>query len=306
MFTYQKRMERAYESAPVLKVDDSSRIVLMSDCHRGCGNLADNFGKNQTVFYTALKAYNWRGYTYIELGDGDELWENRRISEITAVHGDVFRLLAKFYNDQRLWLLYGNHDMEKKCNPSLLHTYCETMTYQCVPLFPGVKAHESLVLRYEPAGKDLLLLHGHQVDFLNDTLWRLARFLVRYVWRQLELVGFDNPTSAAKNNQVQMKSERRLMQWAQERDIPVIAGHTHRPVLPEPGAGKYFNDGSCVHLWNITAIEIVRGEICLVKWGQKTRDDGTVYVGRDIIAGPYRLADYFSSVSLDEKATNES
>ncbi len=297
-------MDRAYESAPVLKVNDCSRIVLMSDCHRGCGNLGDNFGKNQNVYNMALKTYNWLGYTYIELGDGDELWENRHMSEITAVHGDIFRLLAEFYQNQRLWLLYGNHDMEKKYSPALLHTYCESMTYHKIPLFPGIKAHESLVLRYEPAGKDFLLLHGHQVDFLNDTLWRLARFLVRYVWRQLELVGFNNPTSAAKNNQVKMKIEKRLMQWAQDKDVPVIAGHTHRPVLPEPGDGKYFNDGSCVHPWNITAIEITRGGISLVKWGQKTRDDGTVYIGRDVIAGPHRMADYFDHASLGEKPKN--
>ncbi len=297
MCTYKKRIDRAYESAPVLKVNDCSRIVIMSDIHRGCGNLADDFGKNQNVFYAALKSYNRLEYTYIELGDGDELWENRHISQIKAVHGDVFQLLAQFYRDRRLWLLYGNHDMEKKCKPALLDTYCDAVTNRYMPLFPGAVVHESLRLLYEPVQKEFLLMHGHQVDFLNDTLWRLARFLVRYVWRQLELVGVNDPTSAAKNYKVKMMIEKRLMQWADDHDTPVIAGHTHRPVFPEPSQGKYFNDGCCVHPWNITAIEIAHGTISLVKWGHKTRDDGTVYIGRDVIAGPNRISEYFRPLS---------
>ena len=102
----------------------------------------------------------------------------------------------------------------------------------------------------------------------------------------------NDPTSAARNNKVKSKIERRLTQWSQEKGMPVIAGHTHRPVFPEPGEGRYFNDGSCVHPWNITAIEITSGTISLVKWGQKTREDGVVTIGRDVIAGPRPLRDY--------------
>lgn len=292
MFSYKKRLDKAYQSAPVLKIDDCSRIVIMSDCHRGSGNMADDFGKNQSIYYAALKAYNKLEYTYIELGDGDELWKNKRISEIKTVHGDVFQLLTKYYQGKRLWLLYGNHDMVKKCRPALFDTYSDIFTNKSLPLFPGTVIYESLLLRYEPVGKDFFLLHGHQVDFLNDTLWRLAQFLVRQVWQRLELVGVNDPTSAAKNYKVKYKIEMRLKDWAQEKNTPIIAGHTHRPVFPEPAEGKYFNDGSCVHPWNITAIEIVSGSISLVKWGQKTRDDGTVYIGKDIIAGPNRLMEY--------------
>ena len=293
MFSYSRRMARAYETAPVLSIDDDSRIVIMSDCHRGSGNLADDFGGNEKVCYAALKTYDRQRYVYIELGDGDELWENKRMADIKAVHGDIFRMLTEFYRDKRLWLLYGNHDMEKKCKPALLDTYSDLLTKKDMPLFPGAVIYESLLLRYLPLKKDIFLVHGHQVDFLNSTLWRLSRFLVRHIWQRLELIGVNDPTSAAKNNKVKWMIERRLMQWAQDMGVPVIAGHTHRPVFPEPGEGRYFNDGSCVHPWNITAIEIVAGGISLVKWGEKTRDDGTVYIGKDVIAGPRRLSEYF-------------
>jgi UDP-2,3-diacylglucosamine pyrophosphatase LpxH len=292
MLSYRKRIDRAYRSAPVLSVDDDSRIVVMSDCHRGCGNLADDFVKNQGVCCAALSAYDGQGYTYIEMGDGDELLENRSISEIKAAHGDVFRLLARFYEDKRMWLLYGNHDIEKKCRPALFDAYCGALTSKGPPLFPDAAIHEGLLLRYEPARKDFFLLHGHQVDFLNDTLWPLAKFLVRHVWRRLELIGINDPTSAAKNNTVRRKTERRLTRWANEKNIPLIAGHTHRPVFPEPSEGKYFNDGCCVCPGSITAIEIENGRISLIKWEQKTRGDGAAYIGKDVIAGPRRLAEY--------------
>lgn len=292
MFSYRKKIDRAYASAPAMEIDDGSKIVIMSDSHRGSGNVADDFGENQNICCAALKAYNKLGYTYIELGDGDELWKNKRISEIKSVHGDIFQILTQFYASGRLWLLYGNHDMEKKCRPALFDTYYDMLANQQKPLFPGAVIYESLLLRYEPAGKALLLIHGHQADFFNNILWRLARFLVRHVWQRLELIGISDPISAAKNNNVKLKVEKRLTQWTRERGVPLIAGHTHRPIFPEPAEGKYFNDGCCVHPWNIVAIEIESGSICLVKWRQMTRDDGTVYVGRDVIAGPKRLAEY--------------
>lgn len=293
MFLYKRQIDKVYESSPVHKIDDNSRIVIMSDCHRGGGNLADGFGENQNICYAALKTYNKLKYTYIELGDGDELWKNKRISEIKAVHCDIFQLLTQYYTANRLWMLYGNHDMEKMCKPTLFDTYYDVVSNKQKPLLPGAVIYEGLLLRYEPAGKELFLLHGHQADFFNYSLWRLARFLVRHVWQRLELIGVNDPTSAAKNNKVKSKIEKRLMKWAQEKDVPVIAGHTHRPVFPEPAEGKYFNDGSCVHPWNIMAIEISSGNISLVKWRQKTKDDGTVYIGKDVIAGPRRLTEYF-------------
>ena len=73
----------------------------------------------------------------------------------------------------------------------------------------------------------------------------------------------------------------------------LIAGHTHRSIMPSPGEPLYFNSGSCVHPRCITAIEILRGTILLVKWSYKTRIDGTVYVGRDVLEGPIKLQDYF-------------
>ena len=292
MISYNKRIDRAYLASPKFTFDDRSKIVIMSDCHRGGGSLADDFAKNKTVCYAALQFYNDAGYVYIEAGDGDELWKNKTFAEISTMHADVFSLLTQFYKSKRLHMLYGNHDVVKKLKPGLLDTYYRPPRKRKIELFPGLTVLEGVILKYEPTGREILIVHGHQADFFNDRLWRLARFLVRHVWRPLELVGFSDPKSAAKNNKVKENVERRLKSWAEENGILLIAGHTHRAVFPEPNEGLYFNDGSCVHPWRITAIELYKGSISLVEWRQKIREDGSVYIGKDVVAGPTPLKMY--------------
>ena len=79
------RLEHAFRDAPILPLTQRSRYILMSDCHRGVGTSSDNFLKNQHLYLAALKHYYQRGFTYIELGDGDELWENRSMKTIVEV-----------------------------------------------------------------------------------------------------------------------------------------------------------------------------------------------------------------------------
>lgn len=95
-------------------LSDRSRYVLMSDCHRGIGSSSDNFLKNQHLYFAALQHYYRHGSTYIELGDGDELWENRSMKNIIDVHSNVFWLFKQFHEENRLYLIYGNHDIVKR------------------------------------------------------------------------------------------------------------------------------------------------------------------------------------------------
>ncbi len=295
------RLSKVYAASKAVIFDDYSRIVIMSDCHRGNGSWGDNFSNNQNVFFAALKHYYDNGYTYIELGDGDELWENRSISDIINIHSDAFWLMSLFYKDHRLFMLYGNHDIIKG-DPKFAQTnchsfYCDSI-HQETALFPGINITEGLILQYRYTNHKLFLTHGHQADFLNDNLWRLSRFLVRYLWRPLELLGVKDPTSAAKNNRVKNSIEKHLTDWSVKNQHLLICGHTHRPVFPKVGEPLYFNDGSCVHPRCITAIEIRNGTISLVKWAVLTKPDRTLYVAREVLEGPVNLMDYFQSVSV--------
>lgn len=79
---YKKRLDRAFDGVPILQMCPGRKYVLFSDCHRGNGTNNDNFLKNQHLYMAALRYYAKNQYTYIELGDGDELWENRKMEQI--------------------------------------------------------------------------------------------------------------------------------------------------------------------------------------------------------------------------------
>ena len=88
-----ERLSEIFESAERIPIDESSKIIIMSDCHRGDGSQADDFFKNENLYQTALNYYFNQGYTYIELGDGDELWENKEFAGIVDEHLEIFLLL---------------------------------------------------------------------------------------------------------------------------------------------------------------------------------------------------------------------
>ena len=261
--SYIKRLDKAFENAPILPITPNTRYVFFSDCHRGIGNNNDNFLKNQNNYFAALQHYYQYNFCYIEVGDGDELWENTTLSQITEIHGSIFSLLSLFHKSRRLYMLYGNHDMDKK---------------SIDPIFDDFKYYE------------------HQADFLNSVLWKLARFLVRYLWSPLEHLGFSDPTSAAKNNSKKAKLEKRYINYAKNSDCLLLVGHTHKPTLGNNDT-PYYNSGSCVHPNAITCIELTGHTISLVKWYTCTQKSEyfrniygkyppsfPVYVKREVIA----------------------
>lgn len=289
------KLDKVYEHAKAVPFDSQSRLVIMSDCHRGQGNAADNFLANQAVCFGALEYYYQNGFTYIELGDGDELWENRQLKIIAEVHSDIFWMLSKFYEQKRLYMIYGNHDIVKRrkgyMNEHCNCYYCESSRRE-LPLLPGINVLEGLILRSEDGTGELFLAHGHQGDLLNDTLWPLARFLVRYFWKRMELIGFLDPTGSGRPRKAKERVEKRLVSYTKERGRILIAGHTHRPVFSQPEEGLYFNSGSCVHPRCITCIEIENNEISLIKWSVRAGEDRKLQVEREVLEGPVSLASY--------------
>lgn len=294
------RVTRVFHSSKEIPFDDSSRIILMSDCHRGDGSWADDFSKNENIYTAALNYYYKNGYTYIELGDGDELWENRSFAKIVEAHIDVFKILSNFHKEGRLYFVYGNHDIVKRNERFVmknLYKYFDELENIYKPLFPNIKVYEGLVLKYNVTNDKILLTHGHQVDFLSYDLWKLARFLVRYLWRPLELFGANDPMRTAKNHKKKDLVARRLSDWVVKEKNILITGHNHRPMFPRFNEPPYFNSGSCVHPRCITGIEIAEGKIMLIKWCTKTKDDGTLFIRRDVIAGPKKIKDFVMKIS---------
>jgi UDP-2,3-diacylglucosamine pyrophosphatase LpxH len=291
-----KRLTEVFESAREIPFDDSSKFILFSDCHRGDNSWADDFAHNQNLFFHALNYYYEEGFTYIEIGDGDELWENKRFADIRQAHSHVFWLMSKFHKENRFYLIWGNHDMEWKNRKSVekhLYRYYNDRTRRYEPLFDGIEVNEGLVLRHSGTDNRIFLIHGHQGDLICDSLWWFGRFLVRNLWKHLQLIGVKDPTSPAKNLKKRRRVEKEIVEWTKANNQIVICGHTHRPVFPDEGEPPYFNTGSCVHPRCITGIEVQNGEIMLIKWWVKPRADGALYVTREVLEGPKKLQSFF-------------
>jgi predicted phosphodiesterase len=174
-----------------------------------------------------------------------------------------------------------------------LSAYFDKVSGTNKELLPNLEFNESIVLEVEGCKKDILLIHGHQADFNNYVLWKWSRFLVRILWKPLQVVGIKDPTSPAKNFKELIKVERRLKKWIiANNNQMIIAGHTHRPRFPEPNELPYFNDGSCVHPRSITGIEIVDMQISLIKWHIISKKDGTLQIVKTNLEGPSKITDY--------------
>ncbi|KNY26870.1 metallophosphoesterase [Pseudobacteroides cellulosolvens] len=286
------RLKQAYFSSDRIMFDDSSRLVFFSDCHRGDNSKADSFLQNRDIYLYALDFYYTNGFTYIELGDGDELWENDRFSALINAHLGVYLLLRKFHLDNRLYMIWGNHDIFKSCKTFVRNTlfqYYDSRTQTSRPLFENIKIHEGLILQHSSNLYKIFTVHGHQGDILNDILWPFSCFMIRHFWRFIKISRCKNRLSQIKNNERLQIIENNIRQWSKNNNIVVIAGHTHNPAFPKPGQPPYFNDGCCIKANYITCIEIQNGEISLTKWSRNIRSQT---ITREVLSGPEKISAY--------------
>jgi UDP-2,3-diacylglucosamine pyrophosphatase LpxH len=268
-----KRLSQVFEHAGEIDGDyRTGKFVFFSDCHRGDNSWSDEFADNQIIYFHALEYYFNQGFTYIEVGDGDELWENSEFKTISEAHGDVFWALSRFKEDERIYLIWGNHDLVFSDPTRVIeeHKYYDERSdpEKRHNLLAGIEYHEGLKLKGEGSQKVIFITHGHQGILMSDRYWKAGRCFTRYGWKWLQHIGIKDPTSPAKNNRKLEKVERGIKQWIREQgNQMIIVGHTHRPEFPaEKSCELYFNCGSCVHPRCITCIEIEEGRISLVKW----------------------------------------
>ncbi|MDP1992875.1 MAG: metallophosphoesterase [Syntrophales bacterium] len=273
-----------------LTLTPGMKLVCLSDMHRGDGSGADDFAQNSLIYRCALENYLENGFTYIELGDAEELWENDNFDQIYITHTSVYELLAKFHDPDpaktRYLKVWGNHDLYWRDNEAVYRT-----------LFPGIEIHEGIIL--EAGASGILLLHGHQADpKCSGEIAAFSKFLVHNFWPDLQRCGVKDPTRAALNPGLCNEVDKRLHEWASRNDqgiAAIIAGHTHRAVFENLSLTErryleskvktdgvkiknqpdesYYNTGSCVHSLCITGIEItfeIGPYLRLIKWGQAT------------------------------------
>ncbi|PIE48927.1 MAG: serine/threonine protein phosphatase [Flavobacteriales bacterium] len=291
-------LDNAYKKAKKLSINQDSKIIFFSDIHKGDNSYADDFSHNMLIYQKAITEYYKAGFTYIELGDGIELWENYSFEPIYKAHSSTFALLKMFYDENRLYLLYGNHDMifgDPLVVEKMLHKVFPPKNIKQKKRLFNLKYYESMLLEVEGTDKTIFLIHGHQADWFNYRFWKVSRFFVRYFWKPLQKwFNIKDPTSPAKNYKNLISVEKKLKKWiVKNNNQMVIAGHTHRPRFPDPGLLPYFNDGSCVHPFSIIGIEILNLEISMVKWHTKKDKFGKNEIVKTVLAGPQPLEKYW-------------
>ncbi len=285
-------LDRVYKNAEMVDLDQHSKIFFFSDVHKGDKSYSDDFRQNSIIFNHALLNYYKKNYTYIEIGDGIELWENKSFAPIYVAHRSTFKLIELFNQKNKLFLLWGNHDMEFR-DPILV----EKLYYKYFlpknladkkELF-NLRYFESLKLNIKEFNKNILVIHGHQADYMNYRHWKFQRFFVRHLWNHLQKwFGIKDPTGPARNYKSLVKVEKTLNNWIlKNKNQMVICGHTHRPRFPDPGDIPLFNDGSCVHPNSIIGIEIVDLKISLIKWYEFTDEKSNKNtIKKVILEGP--------------------
>ena len=95
-------------------------------------------------------------------------------------------------------MIFGNHDRIKE-NSSCVWKSLES----------PIPFYESVIIDSEN-GPPIFMFHGYQGDFINDKIWKVSRWLVRYLWKPLEIRGVNDPTSAAKELYQGAKNRRRI------------------------------------------------------------------------------------------------
>ncbi|WP_246208552.1 metallophosphoesterase [Anaerotalea alkaliphila] len=290
-----KRLDEAYSGAQTMMVDEDTKLIFFSDVHRGDNSMSDEFAHNQNIYFHALSKYLEEGYTYVELGDGDELWEHAKFKDIRGAHSDVFCLLREFYQRGRFHMLFGNHNMAVRnrrfVEKNMYRFYDEYLDKQS-ELFPGLVAVEAIRFVYRKTGQEFLAVHGHQGDLFNDQLWWISMFSLRNFWRYMHTIGLHNPASPAKNRVKRHKIEVNFSRWIRDKDIAILCGHTHRPKFPKGKELPYFNTGCCIHPRGINGIEIRDGQIMLIDWRIRPQEDGQLVISKKVIRGPVPLERY--------------
>ncbi len=294
MRTFQRLM-RAYEGAKILEFDEHSKYVFISDCHRGNGSFSDEFSKNRNTYIHALNYYNDRGFTYIEVGDGDEFWEVKKMSIIQEAHTDALHAMKRFHDDGRFVYIYGNHNIMMRDEAFVrehYYQYYNEFTEQDTPLLPGLQPVEAVRLVHKHTGQEIFVVHGHQGDAGNDQFWRISMLSLRYFWRYLHSFGIKNPASPVKNIFKRHKIEKNYAKWIATNRKALICGHTHRFKYPRTGELPYFNTGSCVYPTTITSLELEHGLISLIRWKVLVNAEGVIQVQRMVLKGPRRIEDF--------------
>lgn len=255
----------------------AAKFIVFSDQHKGDKSWGDDFKTNETNYLAALKYYNDNNFTFIALGDTEELWKFR-VDKILPVNEKALAAEAAF-QPERFFKTFGNHDLMWKNKIDVL---LWLKKYFAMPL----TVHEGILIKLRTAEKilNVFLTHGHQGDMMSDNN-RFSTWIVAHLWMPLQRYLRINVNTPSNDYSLKNKHNIMMSDWsAEKQDLILVTGHTHVPVFASgkyfdhpsnniPGKEQhflkpsYFNSGCCCYSdGDITGIEISDGYIRLIKW----------------------------------------
>ncbi len=269
----------------VLDVDfTKDKFIIFSDHHKGNKDYGDDFANNEPNYLAALDYYLLNKFTYINLGDAEELWKYNP-KEVISKNISSLRSEARFQEEKKYYKTFGNHDLTWKNKLDVDIWFRDIFTLP-LPVFEGVLLKTTI--NEKPLS--VFLTHGHQGDKLSDNNG-VSTWLVSHIWRPFQRYLEINVNTPAKDFVLRDRHNILMYEWSSHKEnLLLITGHTHKPVFAaglysdhpnntinenkiENSADKtklrptYFNSGCCCYNdSDITGIEISNDKISLIKW----------------------------------------
>jgi UDP-2,3-diacylglucosamine pyrophosphatase LpxH len=272
--SHQKKNKKTF-ALSFNTVTDS--FIIFSDQHKGNKDRADDFANSEANYIAALQHYQQQSFTFISLGDSEEIWKYKP-EEVIPKNEEAFKAEASFQKDNKYYRTFGNHDIIWKNKwdvERLLKPYFKIP----MPVVEGVVLKTSI----DNHVLSIFCTHGHQGDKLSDNN-AISTWLVAHIWAPIQRYLQINVNTPSKDDTLRNKHNKLMYEWSsKQKNLLLITGHTHKPVF---ASGKYsnhpsnkingiehllkptyFNTGCCCfNDGDITGIEIDKGFIRLVKW----------------------------------------
>lgn len=208
------------------------RFIIFSDQHKGCRDGADDFAGAEKNYLAALDYYYDKGFSYISLGDSEELWENS-LRAVKKHNHTVFDLEKKFLKQNRFYKIFGNHDLFWDNDP-LAAWHLKDIYGQKIRVYEGlilIPSGGAVDFRLPTTDYRLFLTHGHQGDAQSDGNW-FSKFFIANIWAPLQAYLRINPNTPAYDAEKKTLHNRIMYEWAAEKENTwLITGHTHQPVF---------------------------------------------------------------------------
>ncbi len=210
----EENLDKLYQNAPVVPINDKSKYIIMADFHLGAGKSRDDFGPNQHIVSYALKNYYLeQNYHLVLNGDVEELQKIRYSSILEAWH-DLYQIFYSFKDKNLLTKLVGNHDLKLKDMQSELAEH--DLNHQL---------QDAIRLEYNE--QQLFILHGHQASQHKGLRQSANSMVLRYIAHPLHIKNFNRENSHNKP----LKAEVVLFEYALKNKLPIILAHTHRTLF---------------------------------------------------------------------------